>query len=567
MILVPFRRPSLRRTLRLAGALALAAWIVPDARAQDDDLPDGEPPPETAPAEVGSFDFDLNSVLVATFEADQAFLESEADRVRKLVEQALGQAYVVVRMAEVPPFTDYSADIYLRSCPAGQYIGCVFVVGGRAQTDWTIGGRVSAVQGGYQVDLSFIDVDEAKLVLEFDVVLDGANDGEFKEGVLRIMDALVNGEVSELDVRRDPEAERAAAAEAERRKQLATEFSEGNQYEDPDDFRRGTVGLDAYVEGEDELDGEDAPRSSGTAGGKVTMADLQEMAERGGLPPWEKAGLKMGQYRLYRNSGKKLRDFKAQLQGRKGEVLIKASLNVGQGPWGQVHDSWFVVDADANENAITRDDILAEYDAQYPRGALGIGGQLELGYGLTPWLELTAHVGIRSAPYDVRIFKIRELTDPDVPAFEERRGTPWFAGLRFGFVPMPAYPARPTLHIGASYVAGNAARGIVETPEYLTAAYAPPLGLIVGHVSPGLDISAGKFVSIWARADVDILITQLNAVSCVLAKSEGNSCLANVPEDVAGLFPAQPPGPAAVSRIGIGGSIGATFRFRVAGMR
>ena len=189
------------RPLRHVAAALCALALTTTAHAQD--------APADAPADDGggmSFDFELNSVLVASFEAGQPFLETEAERVRDLVEDALASAYVVVGMPDVPAFADYSADVYLRSCPDGQYIGCVFVVGGRAKTDWTIGGHIKAVEGGYKVNLSFIDVAEAKLVLEFDVVLDGSNDAEFKEGVLRVMDALVNGQVQDLDLRGDPEA-------------------------------------------------------------------------------------------------------------------------------------------------------------------------------------------------------------------------------------------------------------------------------------------------------------------------------------------------------------------------
>ncbi len=526
--------------MRILCSLVAALGVVAPALAQEDVVEVGD---------ATSFDFDLNSVLVASFEADQPFLETEADRVRRLVENSLGQAYVVVRMAEVPAFTDYSAEIYLKSCPQGQYIGCVFVVGGRAQTDWTIGGRVSAVEGGYQVDLSFIDVGEAKLVLEFDVVLDGSNDGEFKEGVQRIMDALVNGEVQELDVRSDPEAERAAQAEADRRKQLASDFSEDSEYEDPEDFRRGDVGLDAYVGGEDE-----EVRDSGTRS-KVSFEDLAEMEEAGGLPPWEKAGLTKGQYKIYRNSGAKLRDFKAKLQGRKGEFLIKASFNAGPGPWGQVHDTWFVVDNETSLNDIQPGDLIADYDAQFLQNAMGLGGTLEIGYGVAKWVELTLHAGIKSAPYQYRLQPFVTGVEKDPGDFTAAQVTPFFAGARIGLIPMPAFPARPTLHVGASYWQGTGFTSLVQVPGYLQASQSRPVWMILAHVNPGVDVSAGKWVSIWARFDLDIPVAGGNIVQ---ALSQGST-----PSD----FPVALPGAAPSAGFGLGGSLGLTVRIRVAGMR
>lgn len=529
---------------RRASFFAAGLLLAGSAAAQDD-----------VPEAGASFDFDLNSVLVASFEADQPFLESEADRVRRLVEDALGQAYVVVRMAEVPAFTDYSAEIYLKSCPQGQYIGCVFVVGGRAQTDWTIGGRVAAVEGGYQVDLSFIDVDEAKLVLEFDVVLDGSNDGEFREGVQRIMDALVTGQVQELDVRRDPEAERAAQAEAERRARLQEEFADDSRYEDPDEFRRGDVGLDAYVGGEED----EEVRSSGTRS-KVTFQDLEEMEEAGGLPPWEKAGINKGQYRLYRNSGQKLRDFKARLQGRKGEVLIKGSFNVGSGPWGQVQNALLLVDNTANLNDIQQSDMLAEFDQQGFANQVGFGGLFELGYGVAPWVELSLHFGFKSASSLHLTKAVREGIETDLGAPDVSQITPWFAGARIGLVPMPAFPARPTLHVGASYYRGTAYRSLVALPDFLLASNLPSPGMILAHINPGVDVSAGKWVSVWARFDMDIPVVYFaNLEQWGPAGSR---------EQMADRFaPTALPAPPANPGFGLGGSLGLTVRIRVAGMR
>lgn len=136
-------------------------------------------------------------------------------------------------MRDVPAFTDTTADVYLRSCPDGQYLGCVFVVGGKAETDWVVGGQISAVDGGYRVVLSFLDMSKAKLVMDTSVDLDGTNDATFQEGILKLMDALVGGDVNVLEAPKDPEAEALTEQEKEERARAAQEFSAGAVVDDP----------------------------------------------------------------------------------------------------------------------------------------------------------------------------------------------------------------------------------------------------------------------------------------------------------------------------------------------
>lgn len=511
---------------------------------EDPGEPDGDGTDvEATTIDIGgdmSFDLDLNSVLVATFETRQTFLEPEAERVKALVEDALRSAYVVVTMAEVPQFTDYDAEVYLRSCPDGQYIGCVFVVGGRAKTDWTVGGSLEAVDGGYKANLSFIDVSDAKLVLEFDVVLDGSNDQEFQDGVLRIMDALVNDQVQNLDLRGDPAAQRAAEAEAAERARRAKDFAADSIYEDPDDLDRGEVGMDAYVGGEGER-----------SGGKVRMSDLDDMETQGGLTPWERAGLTKGQYRMYRNSGAKLRDFKDKLRGRKGQILIRVSGNVGSGPWAQEHESYLALAQGSDPNNFGSGDVVDEMVVLRQNTALGIGGQLELAVGATPWLDIGAFFGIKSAPYRSRFFVQVPNRDQAPPEYASTSSVTWNAGLRIGVAPGPAWKGRPTLHLGASYWKGvRVARVVNDVPEFLTALQTRPNNFVLMHIQPGGEVDLGRLVQIWVRADIDIPVI---GRSLQVFRTQGGDTLDPVPNTTT------------QNGLSIGGSLGLTFRIRPGG--
>lgn len=534
---------SIRATLAL---LTTALLAITPAWAQDDGT-------------TFDFSFDLNSVLVATFEADQAFLEPEAERVRGLVEQALSDAYVVVKMAEVPPFTDYSADVYLRSCPDGQYIGCVFVVGGRAETDWTVGGRVEAVEGGYQVVLSLIDVEKAKLALEFDVVLDGSNDAEFKEGVVKVMDALVNGEVEDLDMRADPEAERAAQAEAERRQAKAEEFAKGSVYEDFDDLERGDVGLDAYAGADDSRDGRDS--------GKVTFDDLEEMEDRGGLTPWERVDLTKAQYRLYRNQKIKLRDFKAKLQGRKQEIMFRLQGGAGLTGFGQLHRTDIRYLDGSSPNNISSDVPLNQQTVQFAQTttaeglAYGVGAAF--GYGFTPWFEMNLFGNMEIGPYTVQIYQEQQGAQPRGNEATASVVT-GLAGLEFGFAPLPAYPARPTLHIGASYWFGTPLANATDVIQpWYVAQTLPSSSLLLVNIKPGVEVNIGKVVAFYLRGDIDIPVYGQTVYQATIPKNPGG--FANFaskfenPDRITQLSPYAMPN--------FGGHAGLLFRIRVGGLR
>jgi hypothetical protein len=480
---------------------ALLAWFVGGAAFAQED--------------VAGTTFELNTVLVATFEAVQPFLEPEAERVRGLVESALAAQYVVVTMNDVPAFTDYSAEVYLRSCPEGQYIGCVFVIGGRAKTDWVVGGQVSAVEGGYRVFMSFVDVSLAKLQTEIDVTLEGGDDAQFQAGLLKIMDALTTGQLQQLDVRGDPEAEAAAKAEAEAAERAAKQFTADSVYEDPEDLQRGASGSDAGL-------------GASTPTGRVTNDDLAAMSERGGLPPWEKAGLTRSQYKLYRNSGAKLDEFRDRLLGRKGQMLISLSAQVGTGPWGQVHDSWYLLAADADPGAIRSRDVLDQSAVQKQfRAPFSLGGQFEIGFGMASWAEISLFGGLRQAAYSYRFFREVEGTGGEPGDFVDQSAISLYGGLRVGFIPFPAYPVRPRLHVGGSFWYGSKLQKLVEVPSFLVASQMRPNNMILLHINPGVEVSAGKWILVWTRFDLDVPVMGRNLQ--VFNIAEGDERLSDRP--------------------------------------
>ncbi|MGC6494716.1 MAG: hypothetical protein ACON5B_17900 [Myxococcota bacterium] len=428
--------------------------------------------------------FSLDTILVATFEAAQPFLAAEADRVEGLVAEALGETYITVRTAEVPPFEGYDAPTYVRACPEGQYIGCVFVVAGKAQTEWAMGGTVKAVDGGYRVTVQVVDVARAVLVAEFDTDMDGDDDVAFKAGVQQIMAAVLAGDLGQL---RDEAAERRAAEEAKRQR-------------DAERLADQARAVQAANE-------ESARLERGEVADRLDL-ELTEAADEV-QEPWERAGLTQMQFRRYSALGEKLTTFRTRLEGRKGQILIRVSGQVGAGPWGSKYQADYMVDSASFDPKNPADaTITDERLVQVQSGELGLslGGQLELGVGILPWLEVGAFAGVRYAPFDVRFTRYIYAQEA-LAAGDLYGGIGWQVGARVGMVGFPAYPVRPSLHVGASYWQGADLESVLTPPSGLDAqGFIQGSNAVLVHVQPGVEFGLGKHVALWSRFDLDVAV-------------------------------------------------------------
>lgn len=428
--------------------------------------------------------FELNSVLVATFETRDQSLIAESERLRRLVERKLGQNYLIVSMEDVPAFDDYSAETYMRGCPSGQYIGCAFVIGGRAKVDWTIAGTTEAQGDGLVVRLSFIDVRQSRLVLEFAVTIDRTNTETFADGVLQVLDSLINGSVEELDVRSDPGAE-----EEERRRQeeAAASHAEASELgafeEELGDERRGRA------------------RRHDENPGRVTESELQDWNGREDVPPWEQVGLSKVQYKRYRNSGRSLDEFKAIAAGRSGQILIGVAGHGDFGPWGQLYEGWYARD---NQTLEVIDQSLLQTQTK----GTGFGASLELGVGVLPWLEVDGYFSLMSGPFRYRFYQEvlgqpSVLTDPEQTTVQG-----YVVGGKVGLIPFPAMMFHPTVHVGVGYWQGRSLPKLMggTYPDFLAQLDATRMVLL--DASPGFEVDLGRTFAIRARVDISVPLTR-----------------------------------------------------------
>jgi hypothetical protein len=492
---------------------------------------------------TGMAPLQLDTVLVAGFEAAQPFLAAEALRVRSLVERAIFDDHLVITMPEVPKFQDTTAEVYLQSCPAGQYLGCVFVLGEKASTDYAIAGRISATDGGYRVVLSFIDVRESRLRMDLDVILDGNNDVAFQDGVRQALDAMLAGEVKTLEA--DPEAEAQAAAEKAKRDGKAGKFAEESVYERPDE---PAVEDDPVARNEAQT----VRRSPVPATGRLSADDMDALDAEPGTKPWDRADLTRSQYRTYRASGLKLADFQDRLLGRKGQVLLRVSGGGAYGAWLQLHQTGFELATDANPQNAKAADVQAQSSVQSQQPGTSGLGMLELDVGINRWLEVGVFGGLRIAPYQAE-FNL-EYTGDTAPAstpflVDRRTAMSTQVGARIGVVPFPAWLARPTLHVGGSAWLGNNLRSRVDVPGYLLASQIRPNNNLYVHVNPGFEVAPGRWILVFARADIDIPVT--GRILQIFKENGGQ------------LLPENRPSETTTNGPSLGASVGVAVRFPV----
>jgi hypothetical protein len=455
---------------------------------------------------------ELAPILVATFAVDDALYEVDAEELQAEVESALGVGHLVMGMSDVPDFEDYTSTIYMQGCPPGQYVGCAFVVGGRVQATWVIAAELtSGVDGQFEVLVSYIDVANSKLALEFTVEVDELSRGDFSAGVVQVMDSILAGDVRHLDVRGDLEApvrqreEREAAIDVEGEELMTYDETLGELDRAEFDVRRE----------------------------RVDLADLDHFEGRQDGTPWDNLDLTKNAYKRFRNSGKDLEEWDDMMRGRFGQLVIGLGVDVGLAPYGQIFDSWYARDASSLA-------VVHQYVVQEQRSAMSTGVQASLALGLLPWVEVGAFGAVRSAAYQYR-FQGQVADQPvNIQDPETTSATTYQVGARIGIIPLPTYPVRPTAHVGLSWWVGSKVTEHVIPPDLIAVQDKNIMMLL--HFQPGFEVSAGRFLMLWGRANIDVPVGGVS-----LTYEEGFKVMTELP-------PTSPAG------VGIGGSLGVSVR-------
>ncbi len=473
----------------------------------------------SARAEEPSFTLDVSTIVVAPFDAAVPSLRPDAERVRAIVEDRLAGGHLVIQLADVPAFAAYGADVYVRSCPAGRYVDCVFVVGQRGGADWVVGGTLRAVEGGFATDLVILDVRTGALVLELEVGFDGFDDAATADTLVPVFDQVVAGAFAATDVRAS--AEGVPVPEQLERADLIAAADELDAME----AEEGAVSRDT--------------RETGTIV-KVTGADVRRYRTGEAEPPWSAVQLSPLSWQRWRNSGRTLVEHRSRARGRQGEILVGLQLiGIGSGPWGQDWDLWFARDPRTLQ-------ITEQYSQMDISPGLSRAWELSLGAGILPWLDLAVVGGVRLVPWR---WNLRRLTIGDVerpPETGERLETAPVVGGRITFAPMPAFPARPIVQLGVLHAWGTPSSRVIATPEEIQTL--PAVRWLLAQVNAGVEVSVGKALLLWARAEVEIPLGRYVPDPLLRggAALEGHPTPNTADESIA-----------------VGGALGATIRLRV----
>lgn len=437
----------------------------------------------------------FDPVFVSHFATAGEVSAADAELLRAAVERVIARDHIAISREDVPRYEDYDAEVYLASCTPAQRTGCAYVVGERSGSSWVISGLVYAPpDGSLEVEVAFLDVKNTRIPL---VVRIPANDPVFAaERVSELMSSVMANPEAEADVREeDPALTRA------RRKEFAAAAAS--------DLDK----LEKELGGPSERDRIEAETR------RLTAADLEGDVERDDGAPWERLGMERGEYLRYRNSGKPLLAWKAQMRGRAARPVLALSGGIGSGPWGELLDARWVLD-DHLEHLGTE----AFLEVQNSNSA---DVQVEVGYGLHPSLQVSALFASRNSAVEWVIHNEIAGQVETAPVPEQSVVPTWQIGGRADVIPFPWREVRPTAGGGVSLWHGSRFNLDTESATFLPSFHTPTLLIVQG--GPGVEAQLSSSLLLFGRGEV------------LLAVGDGTQAVAE-PGAEALLHRASPPG-------------------------
>ncbi len=434
--------------------------------------------PDVALAQAMTFD----PVFVSRFVPESTAQEKAGEHIRVLLEDRLSREFLLIARSEIPAFEDYTAEVYLASCPQDQFFGCAFVIGTRAQAEWVVTGQIAAGSSGSDVTVVFIDVQDSRMVFSFQATVSPANEKAFADGVAALMHKIVAGAGEERDIRgavEDPAAK--ALREKLQREALSASLSD---LEGDLDAMARTV-----VEGELEnprLTKDDLSR-------KYTGSDEAK--------PWDRVDMSEAEYLRYRNSGKDLATWRSLKQGRLARVVISAEVGPSGGPFSQQFDGRWGL------NGTTLDlQEVEEFQEVENGAAIAAGG--ELAVGVHPWFDVGVGFLWRTGHY---IYRFNQEVEGQVPIEPDETyvRAPITATMssteivgRVRFVPMSTYPYRPFAQVGIGAWKGTSLDKIVEPPRYIEPLGTPAATFL--ELAAGGELDTSKVITLFGSVQLQV---------------------------------------------------------------
>lgn len=418
----------------------------------------------------------------------------EAKKVASLLEGYLAdklsetEGVQVVRIEQTPKFQDYDARIYIDSCPPGQIVGCSLILAERGETEWAVTGSVRALPDRTEVEIAIVNVEESRVAVSFTSEIESGRDDEFAEGVAKVLVAAIKGEIGkEEDIRSsdDGSTKRSAEETAAIAKELESLQAELGGVTTT--FSRSGEGIERPT---------------------YTFEDLAEQMQTDASKPWENLGMTPGEYLRYKNSGMQLLEWRKRILGRQGELVLRVGGGVSHAP---VDAQWY--------GRVQLDDItlatIDAYGAQGPQTGTGaiFGGAI--GFGVLPFLEISAQGGVTSGTFVARIGDPEK--DGDVAVTKDFEFDNWstWASARANLVLLPAQMAHPIIGVGGMWMRGTSVEQHTDvlTSDYYSALVVdgttttfPAQNLIFAEVVVGGELRLSNNVDIFLHVPMDLLL-------------------------------------------------------------
>ncbi|GDX80818.1 hypothetical protein LBMAG42_26290 [Deltaproteobacteria bacterium] len=420
---------------------------------------------------------DRTPVLVSSLQARNSESQQLATLIEGFVAEKLANdpTLNVLRVEDSPDFEDYSARVYMESCPKGEVVGCTFVIGDRAKAAWAVTGSVQSVVKGTRVDIDIVDIAGSRVAVSFRSELEGGRDEAFAEGVARVLVAAIAGEVGrEEDIRKGGDEEETSPEDDEAvKRELSALSKELGGF--TTEIRRSNVEIEVP---------------------KLTESDIAEKSEAEGSKPWERLGMSATDYLKYKNSGLDLPTWRQRSQGRLLQVFVRVAGGVVNGP---INAEYY------GRYALQGVQPVDSYAAQSIETGTGAMGDVAIGFGVHPLVDVSVRFGLAGGSFQYLISQ--ELVDAvnTEPTTVTEQQTSLFLGPRATMGLFPASNIRPTVGVGAYWMQGSGIADHILPPDEL--AKFPAESMILMEVFGGGELRLGENLELYAQLPISFLLS------------------------------------------------------------
>ena len=419
---------------------------------------------------------DRTAVLVSALQARNAESQLLAALIEGFVAEKLQNdpTLGVLRVEDSPDFDDYSARVYMDSCPKGDIVGCTFVIGDRANAAWAVTGAVQSVVAGTRVDIDIVDIAGARVAVSFRSELEGGRDEVFAEGVARVLVAAIAGEVGrEVDMREQGDDASAPDEDEAVRRELASLSKELGAF--TTEIRRRNTEIEVP---------------------KLTEADIVEKSTSEGSKPWERLSMSSTDYLRYKNSGIDLPTWRQRSEGRRFQVIVRAAAGFVNGPVDGAYYGRYALEGLATVDS---------YAAQSIETGSGAMGAATLSFGVHPLVDVGMRLGVYSGSFSYLISQeVAGVANAEPTSVTEQQAN-LIVGPRVTLGLMPASTVRPLLGVGGYWMQGSGIGDHILPPDEL--ARFPAASMVLMEVFGGAEVRLGDHIELFAQVPVSFLLS------------------------------------------------------------